>query len=156
VAGLLFPHYRNHGLAEGDNAKEIGLELTAQFVERHVFGKAAHAEARVVNQRIDTTVIAGDVVEDEGGLPELGHIEAAEIEAVADAGFLGGLVEASGAVEIAHGGDNLIAVARELNCREQADSAGTTCNYGDFLGNHGCRQIPDIASEWSNGSVRAA
>ena len=52
-----------HGLAHGDVAEEVGLELLAEFAERQVFAKAGDAESGIVDQHVDAAVVAHDAVD---------------------------------------------------------------------------------------------
>ena len=136
-------HHRQHCLAHGDIAEEIGFKLVAYFVRAERSSpKPGDAETGVVDQHIDATVIAHDGVNHSRDGAEFGDVETAEVELVAHAGLLRGLLETPAAAQVAHGGNDLVAVLGKFNGGQQPDATGTSRNYCDFLITHGSPPNP--------------
>src|ERR1019366_7752293 len=142
VSGLLVSHDGNHGLAHGDGPEEVGLELVADVGEREVFAESGDTESRVVDQHIDTAVVAHDGFDHAGKGIEFGYIHAANVEFLAHTGFGGGRLQLGGAAGVSHGGHHEVAMLGELNGCQQTDPAGTSRNYCDFLVTHGSPPNP--------------
>src|SRR5205085_1211391 len=113
VTGALPAHDRQHRFSDCDLAEEVGFELAAQLVKQQVFGKAGGGETGIVDQHVQTSVIAvGETDKFVQGIA-VGNVEAAYFNSVADSGGGGSPVQALAAGGIAHAGDDAKACARQ-------------------------------------------
>ena len=113
-------HERQHGLRGGDLADHVDLELAAQVVERQQLQRRREADARVVDQAIQSA--AGEPARDARRRPRRSRgpsdIEDDDVQALRRAGERGGV---GGGLDA---GEHLMTVGGEPQRGRGADSAG--------------------------------
>ena len=81
--GVLAAHGGQRGFGHGDGAEEIGLELAAEFFQLDIFGKSGDGESGIVDQDVQTAMVANDGVNEGGEGIEVGDVERPDIELAA-------------------------------------------------------------------------
>ncbi len=79
-------------------------------MELQVFAESRDAESGVVDQHVDPPVVAHDFLNRSREAVELGDVEPPHLDFVGDARLPGCLLQASLAAQVAHGGDDPIAI----------------------------------------------
>src|SRR5204863_1262915 len=79
--GPPFAHVRQGALYHADRPPEIGFELTARFLQARLFDRAGQSEACIVDQNVDTSGTAQELIDQSmhalvGADIELQHLDA--------------------------------------------------------------------------------
>src|SRR5580698_10021193 len=104
VSGALAAHGGQRGFGHGDRAKEIGVELEAEFFELNIFDETRDCESGIVYQDVEAAQVAHDAVNEGGYRLEVGYIERADVDQRSDTCRGDGVIEAFAAAQVAHGG----------------------------------------------------
>ena len=153
MSGVLTAHGGQRGFGQGNGAKEVGLELLAEFFEFNVFGEPGDGKSSIVHEDIEAAVVANQRVNERRQGVEVGYVERTDIELGSDSCGGCGLIEALAAAEVAHGGDDAKASLSQFNGGEQSEAAGGTGDESDFVG-HGSESTQCLTQEIAIASRR--
>jgi hypothetical protein len=130
---MLLTHDGHDCLGDSDVGEKIGLELFAEFWERNVFGESCGGESGVVDEDVDTLMIANDVGDELRKGSVIGDVEAADFDAFRDTFAGGEFVESSAGGGIAHRGDDVESAECEFDGGKHSDAAGGSGDESDLV-----------------------
>src|SRR5690349_23253445 len=87
----LLPHDGNDSFCYRDGGEKVGLELAADLAEFEVLGEAGQGESCIIDEDIDASMLADDVLDEPSDEIEIVDVEPADIDVGAHARRAGGL-----------------------------------------------------------------